>query len=251
MTRRARRTTRTFDIGDLAFTAMTDAPSGVAPAPAVVLVHGIGVSHRYLARLHRVLAERTAVVSIDLPGFGGLPKPRRDVDVEAMASGIVAVLSELELGRAVLVGHSMGAQWVVEAALQRSDLVERVVTIGPVTDDRHRSAMAQTRALAVDTLAETPWVNAIIFSDYLRCGILWYLAQLRHMIAYPLEERVAELSVPLLVVRGERDPIASTRWCRELRDRAPRAALVHIPHSHHVAQHSAPRAVAAAILAHG
>ena len=58
--------------------------------PAIVLVHGIGVSHRYLSRLHDVLAKGRKVYSIDLPGFGGLPKPARDVDVPAMADALAS-----------------------------------------------------------------------------------------------------------------------------------------------------------------
>jgi len=61
--------------------------------PAYVLLHGIGVSHRYLARLHLELARGTnrrnvqadagaaAVYSFDLPGFGGTPRPARPVTV--------------------------------------------------------------------------------------------------------------------------------------------------------------------------
>ncbi|WP_306233415.1 alpha/beta fold hydrolase [Agrococcus beijingensis] len=241
---------RVVAVGDLAFRVLTDASGRDRGHPTVVLVHGIGVSHRYFLPLHRALAERTRVVSLDLPGFGGVPKPGRDLDVAAMAGAIGELLTALRLGPVVLVGHSMGAQWSVELAIQRPELVERVVAIGPVADRRHRSMLAQARALAVDSLGEAPWINQIVFTDYARCGIPWYLAQLRHMLAHPLEERVAALPVPLLVVRGDRDPIAGVRWSRELRDRAPVGALVHIPHSHHVAQHAAPRAVADAILAH-
>ena len=43
--------------------------------PAVVLIHGIGVSHRYLRRLHGLLAETGDTYSIDLPGFGATPRP--------------------------------------------------------------------------------------------------------------------------------------------------------------------------------
>jgi len=224
----------------------------VPGAPAVVLVHGIGMSHRYLDRLHDALLPDVAVFSVDLPGFAGMPKPRGDVDVdvETMAAALAAVVASLDAGPVVLVGHSMGTQWAVEVAVQRPDLVSRVVIIGPVTDVAHRSAGAQMRALAVDTLLETPGTNWIVATDYARCGVPWYLAQLRPMLAYPIEQRVVRLTVPLLIIRGERDPIAGPEWCRLLRDSAPTASLVHIPGRPHNAQRSAPRAVAAAILAH-
>lgn len=217
--------------------------------PPVVLVHGIGASHRYLSRLHATLALDGPVHSIDMPGYAGLPKPERDVSVEAMAHALTAVIAGLDLGPVVLVGHSMGSQWVVETAVQRPDLVTDVVIMGPVADAAHRTVRAQLTALALDTLGETPTVNGIVFTDYLRCGVPWYLAQVRHMLSYPIEERLAALGAPLLVLRGARDPIAGREWCRALRDAAATATLVEIPRGFHVVQHTAPRAVAAAIRA--
>ena len=42
--------------------------------PAIVMVHGIGTSHRYFSRLHRELESNGTVYPLDLPGFGGSPK---------------------------------------------------------------------------------------------------------------------------------------------------------------------------------
>ena len=237
------------DVEGLAFAIRASVRAG-DHRPPFVLVHGIGVSHRYLALLHDVLAEHRSVYAIDLPGFGGLPKPPRDVDVAAMAAALGDVVASLGVGPVVLVGHSMGSQWVIELAAQRPELVTDVVAMGPVADSRHRTVLAQSAALALDTLGEGPAINLVVFTDYVRCGPRWYLTQLRHMLAHRTEDRVAALRCPLLIVRGERDPIAGLEWCRLLRDRAPRAVLVAIPGQFHVAQQSRPRAVASAILAH-
>ena len=220
-----------------------------ADAVTYVLVHGIGVSHRYLARLHRELARTSHVHSIDLPGFGGLPKPPRPLEVAEMSAALATVLERMDVGRAVLVGHSMGTQWVVELSLQRPALASHLVLIGPVADHRHRTAFAQSAALAVDTLGEPIDGNAMVFSDYLRCGPRWYLDQLREMLDYPLEERVRATGVPLLILRGGRDPIAGVEWSRRLRDNAPRASLVVLPRHRHLVQHTAPRGVTSAIAA--
>jgi pimeloyl-ACP methyl ester carboxylesterase len=238
------------NVESLAFRVLASRHGSGGSRPAIVLVHGIGVSHRYLSRLHDVLAQDREVYSIDLPGFAGLPKPDSDVDVPSMADALGRLIESLNAGPVVLVGHSMGTQWVVEASLQRPAMVTDVVIMGPVADASHRSMLAQSVALAADTLGETPSINAIVLTDYLRCGIPWYLTQLRHMLEYRLEDRVPELAVPLLVVRGSRDPIAGLGWCRRLRDAARIGHLVQIPGSFHVAQHSAPKAVASAIVAH-
>ncbi|PKI92917.1 alpha/beta hydrolase [Actinomycetales bacterium SN12] len=245
------RSTRRHRVGELVFRTLTSP----GPGPAtVVLVHGIGMSHRYLARLHGRLTAHATVVSVDLPGFAGLARPEQDVDVTRMADALTVVLDELMPDRPaslILVGQSMGTQWVTELAARHPQLSDAVVLIGPVTDDRRRTVLAQAALLALDTLREPPGANALVFGDYLRCGPVWYLAQLRHMLRYRIEERVRDLRGPLLIVRGSRDPIAGRDWCRRLRDargRGAPVALVEIPGRAHNAQHSAPRAVTAAIV---
>ncbi|MCM3695621.1 alpha/beta fold hydrolase [Microbacterium oleivorans] len=239
--------TREVAIGDLHFRVIRS--PRVDAARTYLLVHGIGMSHRYLRRLHTSLAPDHDVLSIDLPGFGGLPKPVEQLDVPAMAAAIAALLDRLDLAPIVAVGHSMGSQWVIELAVQRPDLVSHVVVMGPVVDDRHRTPGAQARALAIDVFRESPRANGMVFSDYLRCGIRWYLRQLRHMLAYRTEDRARLLTRPLLVVRGSRDPVAGAEWCRRLAEAAPDAALLEIPGSPHVVQDTAPRIVADAIVA--
>lgn len=243
--------TRRHRVGELVFRTLTSPGPGTG---TILLVHGIGMSHRYMARLHSRLTAHATVVSVDLPGFGGLPRPAQDVDVTAMADALAHVLDELmpaRRGGLVLVGQSMGTQWVTELAARNPQLADAVVLIGPVTDDRRRSVLAQAALLALDTLREPPGANALVFNDYLRCGPVWYLAQLRHMLRFQTEEHVRALDLPLLIVRGSRDPIAGRDWCRRLRDAArgggAPVALVEIPGRAHNAQHSAPGAVTAAI----
>ena len=232
-------------IGDLCFRSLTSTgPSDVV----FVLVHGIGMSHRYLARLHEALSEQGTVISVDLPGFGGLPKPDGDAGIGEMADALGRVLDRLDVSGVVLIGQSMGTQWVVELAARRPELARAVVLIGPVAHDRRRTVVQQAGLRALDTLGEPPGANALVLGDYLRCGPLWYLTQLRHMLGYPIEERIASVDAPVLILRGGRDPIASRTWCRLLRSSAAEGTmLVEVPRRVHNVQHTAPGAVASAI----
>lgn len=213
-----------------------------------VLVHGIGVSHRYFTGLHDELARRGEVHSVDLPGFGGLPKPEQAPSVPQMAAMLRVVLDRLGLGVVTLVGQSMGAEWVVAlAALRPAEQTAGVVLIGPVVDEEHRTIVAQSRALALDILLEPLRANAVVLQDYLRCGPAWFLRESRHMVDYSIEDGVADLAMPVLVIRGGQDPIAGTAFCRRLRDRAPRGGMAVVPGHHHLVQFTAPRAVASAV----
>lgn len=219
-------------------------------APGVVtyvLVHGIGMSHRYFAPLHAALPRCARVISIDLPGFAGLPQPERDLEVEDMGRLLAELVAVLGLGRVVYVGHSMGAQWVLEAARARPEPVEGVVLIGAVVDERHRTLAAQARALVVDTLGETPAANAVVLVDYLRCGIRRYLKQARRMIEYSTASTVPALQMPVLVIRGGDDPVAGSEWSHALGAAAHDGVVVEIPGQQHNVHFSAPQAVAEAI----
>jgi pimeloyl-ACP methyl ester carboxylesterase len=148
----------------------------------------------------------------------------------------------------VIVGHSMGAQFAIEAALQQPGRIPYVVLMGPVVDSERRTVAQQALALGGDSLLfESPSSNALVFSDYLRCGPAWYLKNLRVMMEYPTEQRIAEVAAPVLVLRGANDPVASANWCRRLAERAT-GRLVEIPGTGHVVQHNRSVEVAEAIL---
>ena len=223
-------------------------PKAAPEAPTIVLIHGIGVSHRYLARLHHALARTADTISIDLPGFGSAPHPDRQLSVSDQAAFIHEVLDGAGVGPRVLVGHSMGAQFVLEAALQRPEQVPHVVLMGPVVDVRRRTVVRQMLALTKDAfLYETPRSNAVVFSDYLRCGPGWYFKQLRVMMDYRTEERIRGLGTPVMILRGASDPIATGEWCRILARRAPAGTLVEVPGCGHVVQYTGTAQVAEAI----
>lgn len=215
-----------------------------------LLVHGIGVSSRYFTRLARVLARSGAVHVVELPGFGGAPRPEEPLSVEEHAATVTAYVRAAQLDRPVLVGHSMGVQVVVESALQDPDLFPAVVAIGGVVDPGARSAPRQALRLAHDTLLEPPLANWAVLRDYARTGPRWYLRTLPVMLGYPTEEALPRLPVPLLVIRGELDPIAPHDWAEQMWRLAPDARLVEIEGAAHVAMYSRPQAVAEEILAH-
>jgi pimeloyl-ACP methyl ester carboxylesterase len=214
-------------------------------APSVVFVHGIGMSHRSFSHVGRPLAGSHRLVAVDLPGFGGTPSPGRRLGIEGHAAVLAAALERLGLAGCSVVGQSMGTQIAVELARTRPELVSSLVLIGPVVDDRRATVVHQMAALLRDTLRETPRMNAVVIGDYLR-GIPQYLRELGPMLDYPTLPRVAELDVPVLVVRGTRDPIARAAWARRVTDAARHGTLAEVGGAHHVQERS-PAEVAALI----
>ena len=209
-------------------------PTAAAESPRpFVLVHGIGVSSRYFQPLAARLARLGPVWVVDLPGYGASPKPPRHVTLEDHAEVLSEFLERAGIHNPVVVGHSMGSQVVSVAAHRHPELVDRLVMLGPTTDDRRRSVAQQSWSLFVEML-KAPWsAKWVVGSDYLfRCGIPYYIRQLPNLIDDRPEDRMPQLPMPVLVVRGDGDPICPPRWTRHLASLAPegRHAEVRGPH---------------------
>ena len=110
--------------------------------PAVVLLHGLTATRRYVLMGSRLL-ERSGyeVVSYDARGHGhsvpaGMPS---DYGYEHLARDLEAVLDGLGLERAILAGASMGAHTALRVALTAP---ERVTALGLITPAYDPSAAA-------------------------------------------------------------------------------------------------------------
>ena len=80
-----------------------------ASRPVVVFLHGAGMDHTVWFLQSRWFAYRgRAVLALDFPGHGGSDGPLL-TSIEDMADWVAAVLDQLGVKQAAIVGHSMGA----------------------------------------------------------------------------------------------------------------------------------------------
>ncbi len=95
----------------------------------VVLLHG-WPQHWYCWRLViPELAKHRRVIAIDLRGFGWTDIAWDGLDKETMADDVANVLEALGIDRAPIVGHDWGAWIGYLLALKRPELVERLVAL--------------------------------------------------------------------------------------------------------------------------
>jgi pimeloyl-ACP methyl ester carboxylesterase len=116
--------------------------------PAIVLLHGLTATRRYVVMGSRVL-ERSGlrVIAYDARGHGrSSPAPARDAyGYEQLAADLAEVLDAQGVGRAVLAGASMGAHTAVRFVLGHP---ERVAALGLITPSYDPSAAEADRDLA-------------------------------------------------------------------------------------------------------
>ena len=89
----------------------------------VLFVHGWCINQSYWAKQMEALRSDYRVLSLDLPGFGASGKNRSDWTMEAYGSDIKALINQLQLDKVILVGHSMGGDVILEAALDNDKVI--------------------------------------------------------------------------------------------------------------------------------
>lgn len=227
--------------------------AGGAPAgtlTAVVLVHGLVVSSRYMVPTARLLASRTRVLAPDLPGFGASQGPRRALDVGGLAAALGQWLDTTAPPRPLLVGHSFGAQVVAELMATAPRPVHAVVLAGMTMDPAAAGFVGQAVRFLADTVREPPALAAVILRDTLRAGPLRAIATLRAALRHAVERRLPAIAAPAVVVRGGRDVICPARWAREAAALLPDATLEEVPGAPHALNFATPEPFAELLLRH-
>ena len=82
----------------------------------LLLVHGLGGTHRSWETVAPQLAAEREVVAVDLPGFGASPAGTERPSITALAEALEDFLDEQDLDGVDVVGSSMGARLALELA---------------------------------------------------------------------------------------------------------------------------------------
>jgi 3-oxoadipate enol-lactonase len=115
----------------------------------VLLIHGLGYARWGWEPLLPLLTERHRVISFDNRGIGESSVPPGPYTAEMMAGDAVAVLDAAGVGRAHVVGTSLGGMIAQELALRSPDRVDHLVLIAttPGTPGGHPMPAATVRLL--------------------------------------------------------------------------------------------------------
>lgn len=216
-------------------------------APPIVLVHGLGVSGTYMLPTARELALDHPVFIPDLPGHGKTDRPAHPLDVPGQADALAAWVRKAGPARAVYVGNSLGCQTVVDFAVRYPQHVEGAVLIGSTGDLSAGGVLGFLARGAFDLLAEPLSLAPILVRDFWKAGTLRLLQMLHESTTDLYAEKLRQMPVPTLVMRGSRDPIASQQWAERMVQLLPEGSLKVISKASHATNYSAPVEVAQAI----
>jgi magnesium chelatase accessory protein len=249
---------------------------GPKTAPAVWLLHGLGASGHSFRQMIGPLAERFRLIVPDLPGQGfSRAADTGRFGLDPMAEDLVALSVALQVPVNAAIGHSAGGA----LALRLSELTEVKAVVGiNAALGSFDGAAGVLFPLLAKGLAAAPFA-ATLFSrlsgnartvDRLLAGTgshlssegrQMYLHLVRHpshisgalgMMAQwrlePLLERLAGLSVPTLLLTGDRDnavpPAVSDQAVAKMRT----AEVRHLASLGHLAHEEAPDGLAGMVL---
>jgi pimeloyl-ACP methyl ester carboxylesterase len=241
---------------------------------ALILLHGFAASTFSWREVMEPLAQsgsRYQVVAFDRPAFGLTSRPMPDqwtagnpYRPEAQVALTIALMDELGLDSAVLVGNSAGGSVAMAAALRYPERFEALVLVDPaVYVGANRRAwlrpllrtpqMRRIGPLLVRNIQDwgedfgrSAWhdperITPQIWEGYRKPlqADNWDRALWEYAIAAPsinLPEHLDQLQLPILVITGDDDRIVPTDHSIRLAGELPQAELVvisdcgHVPH---------------------
>lgn len=256
--------------------------------PAVLLVHGLGGFKEGWGHLPADLAEAgLRAVAVDLPGTGDSPRlahgRHTPMTLAASLGPIVCALAPV-----AVVGHSLGAQVALLAALARPDPVRRLALLAPAAaarprrfpprrpadvlqlplvgtrlgrlvigrlrrDPQRRRAAFMSAAAEPGRLHEDPALAALLDlgADRLRDADLGAMVEwARAGLALDLRPLARRVGQPALVVTGALDGLTPPALAADLAARLPAGRLLEVPGVAHFPHFEARETVTPALVRH-
>ncbi|HXH82500.1 MAG TPA: alpha/beta fold hydrolase [Candidatus Tectomicrobia bacterium] len=192
--------------------------------PAIVLVHGYGDSWFSFSDLLRRLPGDRRALAPTLRGHGDCDRPASGYRILDFAADVLAFMDAAGVERAAVVGHSMGSLVAQEVALARPDRVSHLVLEGSATALEHPAALELARSIralrdpiprefvvefqasAVHRPVPEDFVRALVDEGLKMPARVWHAA-FDGILAHRPGDRLRALTMPTLVVWGDRDEI--------------------------------------------
>jgi 2-hydroxy-6-oxonona-2,4-dienedioate hydrolase len=214
--------------------------SPAGSATPLVLVHGLGLSGRYMLPTAQALLDEYAVFAPDLPGFGDSDEPDHVLTIAELGDSLAGWIRALRQGPVVLLANSLGCQ-IVAAALERHPTVAIAAILqGPTTPPGERRVAWQFVRWRQNLGYDPPDMKAISRDDYVKCGRWRVWKTFYGALSDAMEERLPRIHQPVLVVRGELDPICRREWARDVAAHLPAGRFAELPGVAHTLVFTAP-----------
>ncbi|HEV7805570.1 MAG TPA: alpha/beta fold hydrolase [Solirubrobacteraceae bacterium] len=241
--------------------------------PPVILIHGLsGCWQNWLENIPQ-LAREHRVIAVDLPGFGQSEMPADPISVNGYADTIDALMEELGIDAARIIGNSMGGFTGAELAITYPARVERLVLVAAAglsiehirtvreSGLRHRAEnvaffylgwlasrstivtrRSRLRSALLKIVAAHPsrLPAPLTMEQVMGSGKPGFSDALEAMCAYPIRDRLEKIACPTLIIWGEKDLLVPVKDATVFEQLIPDARKIIYKDTGHVAMMERP-----------
>jgi len=222
----------------------------------VLFIAGLGSDHHSWTPVLPLLSEVLRCITFDNRDSGASDEATQPYTVAELAADAAEILDALGVGRAHVVGASMGGAIAQELALRYPERVGRLVLLSTYTSSDERGAailhswLHLQRALPREAYfrAIYPWLYTA--EDYAVPGLVEnvleytlrerpaqsasaYERQMAAALSHEAVGRLAEIRAPTLLLFGEEDVLTPLRFAQSLAAEIPDARLQVFPRTGH------------------
>lgn len=242
--------------------------SGREDGPVVVLSNSLGSTHRMWDAQVEALEEHFRVVRYDTRGHGGSPVPAGPYSMDDLADDVIALLDELGVDRAHVVGLSLGGMTAMRLAARDPDRIDRVAVLctaaylPPAQGWLDRAAAVRAggseavapavvqRWYTEPFLAAHPDVHAASVEMIADTPAEGYAGCCEAIATMDLRELLPSVKAPVLAIAGADDPATPPAMLEEIATSVPDGTLLVVPSSAHLANAEQPATVTRALIEH-
>lgn len=187
----------------------------------LVLLHGGLMTIEDFGPVLSMLAEVREVIAIEAQGHGRTGPLDRPMSYKAMAADVASVIAALGYEKVDVLGYSMGGSTGLRLALDRPELVDRlVVASAPYAfsgwHDYNQEGMRSMSAALIDQIRPSPMYDAFAaVNPDPETNFVKLLDQMSYIGKdYDWSSEISDLAVPTQLVVGDWDAVRTSHTAR-------------------------------------
>jgi len=194
----------------------------------LLFIHGWCINQTYWDEQIESLKSDYRVVTFDLPGFGQSGVNRKNWSIEKFGEDVNFLIDQLKLNNVILIGHSMGGNIAVEAALNNPKIVgligiDNFKDVGAEYDQDTKEQISEFMEMLSNNFSEIApayaegslfhsstdsLVKARVMKDFGNCDSVAAISTLDVLISYGKKEsdRLHQLKLKMYLINSNASP---------------------------------------------
>jgi pimeloyl-ACP methyl ester carboxylesterase len=211
-------------------------------APVILLHGGLGNSDHWANQLPALVDAKLQIIAIDSRGQGRSTRTRASATYDTMAKDVLAVMDELKLDKASLVGWSDGGEIALKLAISNPARVDKLFVFGTnysSAGSKPRNGQRSETFVTYATKCKTDYLKLSKTPRQYDELVDWLLPVWRNPMGFT-KDQLKSIQAPTIVADGDHDEVIVLDQVEEMSKLIPNAHLAVIKDASHFALWQAP-----------